>query len=46
MNVTIKNIDIPEGGYVDIRVFADGSATTVCNEHPYYRELETEVHDG
>lgn len=45
MDVTLKNITVPDGGYIDVRIFADGYCVTACKAHPYYAELETEIHD-
>lgn len=44
MAVYIKGMEIPKEGYVDVRLFSDGRATTQTGEHPFYREMKiTEV---
>ncbi len=39
MNILIKDIDFPRSGYIDIRLFADGRATTQEGAEMSYREL-------
>lgn len=44
MAVYIKSMETPKEGYVDVRLFSDGRATTQTGEHPFYREMKiTEV---
>ena len=44
MAIYIKGMEIPKEGYVDVRLFSDGRATTQTGEHPFYREMKiTEV---
>lgn len=40
MSVLIKGMDVPKQGYIDVRLFSDGRATTAIAEHPFYRELD------
>lgn len=40
MSVLIKGMEIPKEGYVDVRLFSDGRATTQTGEYPFYREME------
>ena len=40
MSILIKGIDIPEKGYVDVRLFSDGRATTQTGDHPFFKEME------
>lgn len=41
MSVLIKGMELPENErYVDVRIFADGRATTATGERPFYREME------
>lgn len=40
MAVYIKGMKIPKEGYVDVRLFSDGRATTQTGEPPFYREME------
>ena len=39
MNILIKDIDFPKRGYIDVRLFADGRATTQEGAEMSYREL-------
>ena len=36
MSVLIKNLSIPQNGYVNVTIFPDGKATVSKNEPPYY----------
>ena len=38
--IYIKDIAVPKSGYVDVRIFHDGRATTQTGEHPFYREMD------
>lgn len=40
MNVLIKGLEMPETGYMDVRIFRDGTATIATGTKPYYREFE------
>ena len=41
MSVVIKGMDVPKNErYVDVRIFADGRATTATGERPFYREMD------
>ena len=41
MSIVIKDMEIPENErYVDVRIFADGRATTATGERPFYREMD------
>lgn len=40
MSVLIKGMEMPEQGYVDVRVFADGICTTESAERPYYKQYD------
>ena len=41
MSVIVKGIKLPKNErYVDIRIFADGRATTATGERPFYREMD------
>ena len=42
MSVYIHDIGIPKTGYVDVRLFSDGRATTQTGERPFYREMKIE----
>ena len=39
MSVLIKGMEMPTAGYVDVRLFADGRATTATGESPFYKEM-------
>ena len=41
MGVYIKGMEMPKEGYVDVRLFSDGRATTQTGERPFYREMKT-----
>ena len=38
--IYIKDMAVPKSGYVDVRIFYDGRATTQTGEHPFYREMD------
>lgn len=40
MGIYIKGMEMPSKGFVDVRIFADGRATTATGEDPFYREME------
>lgn len=40
MSVIIRGMEMPKDGFVDVRLFADGRATTQTGEHPFYKELD------
>ena len=42
MSVLIKGLEMPETGYMDVRIFRDGTATIATGTKPYYRELKAE----
>ena len=42
MSVLIKGLEMPETGYMDVRIFRDGTAAIAIGTKPYYRELKAE----
>lgn len=42
MSVLIKGLEMPETGYMDVRIFRDGTVTIATGTKPYYRELKEE----
>ena len=40
MSILIKGMDMPKDGFVDVRLFADGTSTTQTGESPFYKELD------
>lgn len=38
MSILIKGINLPEEGYMDIRIYADGFAASKTTEHPFHEE--------
>lgn len=38
--IYIKDMAVPKSGYVDVRIFHDGRATTQTGERPFYREMD------
>ena len=42
MSVLVKDLEMPETEYMDVRIFRDGTATIATGTKPYYRELKAE----
>ncbi len=40
MSVLVKDLEMPGKGYIDVRIFRDGTAVIATGEKPYYRELK------
>ena len=40
MSVLIKGLEMPETGYMDVRIFRDGTAAIATGTKPYYRKFE------
>ena len=41
MSILIKGMKMPEKGYVDVRIFAEGHANIAAGEAPFFKELPT-----
>ncbi len=41
-SLLIKGMEMPLSGYVDVRIFCDGTATTADGRPPYYRSMSVD----
>lgn len=40
MSVLIEGMEMPKGGYIDVRIFCDGTASFAIAKNPYFKEVE------
>lgn len=40
MSILIEGMEMPKGGYIDVRIFCDGTAFFAIAKNPYFKEVE------
>ena len=40
MAILIEGMEMPKDGYIDVRLFSDGTATTQTGQNPFYKEFQ------